>query len=307
MSHTNKKGKGRGWLFWYIPLLLAEFAWFIALLLRHKNIAIVNPKGVIAHQQLGLLIFTTIVLCVAAIPTVLFLYFTAWKYRESNTKVSRYSNKPSKHHSKRFLYGIWGFPTIVMLVLLVTLYPATHRLEPRKAVASNNKPMTIQVVSMRWKWVFLYPEQKIATVNFVQIPANTPVQFELTADEAPMSSFWIPNIAGQLYSMTGHVNRLNVQADTVGDYTGSSAEINGPGFAGMKFTTRVSSAEDFASWTEGVKQYPQILNTKTYENLVKPSEDNPAAFYSSYQNDLYETVVNKYAGAHAGHMHEDYQ
>src|SRR3989344_4177726 len=119
---------------------------------------------------------------------------------------------------------------------------------------------------MRWKWLFIYPEQGIATVNFVQIPVNRPIQFELTADETPMSSFWIPNLGGQLYTMTSHVNRLNLMADTPGEYTGSSAEINGAGFAGMKFTARVGSQEDFDRFVQNVKRYPSVLNTTTYNN-----------------------------------------
>ena len=151
---------------------------------------------------------------------------------------------------------------------------------------------------MRWKWVFIYPEQQIATVNFVNVPVGTPVTFELTADEAPMSSFWIPNLGGQLYSMTGHVNRLNLMAEEAGDYPGSSAEINGAGFAGMKFTARASQPKDFDAWVQRVKQSSDVLDAASYKSLVQPSENNPAVFYSAYDNDLYDTVVTKYMGSH---------
>ncbi len=154
---------------------------------------------------------------------------------------------------------------------------------------------------MRWKWLFIYPDQGIATVNFVQIPTGTPIQFELSADEAPMNSFWIPQLAGQLYAMTGHVNQLNVVADTNGVFQGSAAEINGPGFAGMKFVTRAGSMSDFNAWVQGVQKSPQALDDMEYQKLLKPSESNPAAYYSKADPDLYEAMLNKYAGSHGRH------
>lgn len=295
MSERNKTRHSQGWLVWFIPVLLAEFAWFIGLLLNGKNVAILNPKGLIAQEQFSLLILITIVLLVATVPTIFVLYFIAWKYRESNTKAT---HDPDSRNGKRFVFSIWAIPTVFLLILTPIMLASTHRLEPRDTIASDAKPITIQVVSMRWKWVFLYPDQKIATVNFVQIPENTPVIFELTADEAPMSSFWIPNLGGQLYSMTGHVNRLNLLAEKTGDYPGSSAEINGAGFSGMKFTARVSSAADFELWTESVRQSSSVLDNATYGNLVKPSENTPVALYSSYESDIYDSVVKKYTGSH---------
>jgi cytochrome o ubiquinol oxidase subunit 2 len=150
---------------------------------------------------------------------------------------------------------------------------------------------------MQWKWLFIYPEQNIATVNFVQIPEDTPVEFELTADEAPMSSFWIPNLGGMLYAMTGHNNRLHLIADTPGDYPGSSAEINGAGFAGMQFTARASSRGDFDQWLQKVKRSPAVLDGAEYAKLLKPSENNPAAFYSATEEGMYDKVLKKYMGS----------
>ena len=291
-----------------MPLLLVEFVVLIAVLLRGKNIALFNSQGLIAQQQQQLLIFILVVLFGIAIPVLSLLYFTAWKYRESNTKAV---HDPNAHHGKIFVTSMWLFPTVIMLVFAMILSPATHKLEPHKKIASDAKPMTIQVVSMRWKWVFIYPDQKIATVNFVQIPVGTPVTFELTADEAPMSSFWIPNLGGQLYSMTSHVTQLNLLAETPGDYPGSSAEINGAGFSGMKFTARASSMGDFENWVQEVRQSKDVLDNATYDNLLKPTENNPIALYSNYQADLYSKLVKKYSGSHEGHTthanHEDHE
>ncbi len=292
----NKKRLNTGAVISIILLALASLASLITYLTQGKNIALFNTKGLIAQEQLNLILYSGALLLAIGAPTVFLLYFTAWKYRESNAKAVY---KPNLRHSKWFSFSMWAVPSAFILVLALAMWPATHRLAPNKSIAADVKPIRIQVVSLRWKWVFLYPEQKVATVNFVQVPVNTPVIFELTADEAPMSSFWIPNLGGQLYSMTGHVNQLNLIADKTGDYPGSSAEINGAGFAGMKFNARVSGAEDFVSWVEELRQSPDVLDAAAYESLVNPSESNPAAFYSAYENDLYNKVVMKYMGSHS--------
>jgi cytochrome o ubiquinol oxidase subunit 2 len=292
-KHKNKPSVARTLIF--LLAGLAGLGLCIALILKDANIAVMNVKGLMASEQRGLIVFSTLFVLAIAVPVVLFLYFIAWKYRESNSKATY---KPHTHQSKLFVFSIWALPSVFMLALMLVMWPATHRLEPRDPIYSDKKPITIQVISTRWKWVFIYPDQNIATVNFVNIPLNTPVTFELTADEAPMSSFWIPNLGGQLYSMTGHVNKLNLIADTAGDYPGSSAEINGAGFAGMKFTARASSEEDFNLWVQSVRQSSDVLDAATYAKLVKPSENNPIAFYSAFDYGLYDKVVMKYMGSH---------
>ncbi len=291
-----------------IWIILIVFAGLVdlALLIRHfvdgKNIALFNPKGLIARQQHGLIMLIVVTLLMVAIPTLFMLYFTAWKYRETNLKAV---HSPNAQSSKLFVFIMWLFPAIVIFSLGVGMWDATHKLAPQKTITSSVKPITIQVVTLRWKWLFIYPEQNIATVNFVQIPVDTPVRFELTADEVPMSSFWIPNLGGQLYSMTSHVNPLNLIADTPGDYPGSAAEINGAGFAGMKFVTRVSGAEDFKVWVDQVKQSPDVLNSTKYESILKPSEYNQAEYFSAFDSSLYDKVVGKYLGPSGGHGHNE--
>ncbi len=280
---------------WLTFIGLAGLGLLIAILLKGNDIRLFNPKGLIAQQQLNLMVLTVLLLLTIAVPTMIILYSFAWEYRESNHKATY---DPEARHSKFSAFSMWAVPTAFMIVLALLMAPAVYRLEPRKSLAAKGtKPLTIQVVAMRWKWVFFYPEQNIATVNFVQIPVGTPVEFELTADETPMSSFWIPHFSGQLYAMTGHVNRLNILANETGDYPGSSAEINGRGFAGMKFTARASSQTDFDQWLQGIKQSPNTLDTTQYDKLLKPSENNPAALYSSYDTSLYGKMLVKYTGA----------
>lgn len=302
-TRINKKSqKGRRWPILVAPVLIIGFAAILYSLLQGKNIALLNPKGQIAQEQFNLMVYVVIVLFIIAIPTLTILYSIAYKYRESNTKVVHYPPNKKSHFPVLFM---WLIPVTVAIVISAAMWPATHRLAPRKSIASDVKPLTIQVVSMNWKWLFLYPEQQIASINFIQIPVNTPVRFELTADESPMSSFWIPNLGGQLYSMTSHNNLLNLMAEIPGDYPGSSAEINGAGFAGMRFTTRASSNEDFERWVNLTKMSPNILDSKEYENLLMPSEEHPVTLYSSFKENLFSEILLKYNGGSHGHTQND--
>lgn len=289
-------------------LALTAIAGLLAVLLNGADVALLNPKGLIAREETELIVFSVAVMAVIAVPTLFFLYYFAWKYRESNSDATY---NPNIHHGKLFAAGLWVLPTIFVIILAIFMWSATHRLEPQKSIAATqNQPITIQVVAMRWKWLFIYPDQKIATVNFVQVPANTPVRFELTADEAPMSSFWIPHWGGQLYAMTGHINTLHLMADEPGDFPGSTAEINGRGFAGMRFIARASSMEEFESWVQEVKRSPEVLDASGYEELLKPSENNQPKHYSSFDSSLYAKVLMKYNGSsesHSGETHGDTQ
>ncbi len=280
---------------WLAFLGLVGLGLSVTMLLQGVDVALFNPKGIIAEQQLNLMIFSMLLLLVIAVPTLILLYYFAWRYRESNTKATY---NPTARHSKLLVPSMWVVPSIFMLLLASVMWPATHKLEPKKSIATDTKPVRIQVIAMRWKWLFIYPEQDIASVNFVQVPVDTPVEFELTADEAPMSSFWIPHFGGQLYAMTGHITRLNLMADELGDYPGSSAEINGAGFSGMKFIARASSNEDFEQWVQARQQSSDALDSAAYEKLLKPSESNPTVFYSPVGADLYDKLLMKYNGSH---------
>lgn len=280
---------------------LGLLAAVVAVLLRNVDVALLNPKGHIATEQYKLLATVTVLLLQIGVPTLAVFYFVAWKYRETNHKAIY---APETKSSTWFSVYLWIIPSITALLIAIVLWPATHRLEPKKAISATQDPLIIQVVAMRWKWLFIYPEQDIATVNYVQVPLDTPLQFELSADEAPMSSFWIPHLGGQLYAMTGHVNRLNLMANEPGDFPGISAEINGPGFAGMRFTTRATSVNEFDDWVETVRNDNPALSTAEYEKLLEPSENNTAAFYGSTTGDLYDTMLKKYAGSHDGHHTE---
>jgi len=280
-------------------LALLVLGLILAFMMNGMDVALLNPKGLVANEQSKLLVISTLIILGFGLPVIFTLYYFAWKYREGNQK-SAFA--PNTQNSKLFLAFAWGGPLATVILLATLMIPATHDLAPQKSIQSTEKQLTIQVVALSWKWLFIYPEQNVASVNFAQIPVDTPVRFELTADEAPMSAFWIPHLGGMLYAMTGHINPLNLVAQTAGDYPGSSAELNGDGFAGMKFTARASSREDFDAWVATTKQSDVSLNNAEYKKLLEPSHDNKAAFYTNLNPDLYGDIISKYNG---GHKHSD--
>jgi cytochrome o ubiquinol oxidase subunit II len=295
-AKAKRKRKHRpGSLARAVILGIAAEASLFTVLLQGHNVADFNPKGLISNVQMGLIVFSGALLLAVAVPSVALLYFVAWKYRESN---SRATHDPEMRSGKRFIWAAWGVPVVFMSALSVVMWTSTHQWVPQHTIASETKPMTVEVVALRWKWLFIYPEQKIATVNFLQIPVGTPVTLELTADETPMSGFWVPNLGGMLYAMTGHVNNLNLLAQTPGDYPGTTAEINGAGYAGMKFTARASAKKDFDNWVQDTQLSKDVLDQAEYEKLLVPSESNPAKFYSEYEAGLYGQVLAKYAHNH---------
>lgn len=276
-----------------IPILLAlGVVLAAALYLRHQSIPVLQPKGIIGQKEHGLMIFTVILGFAVIIPVFIMAIAIAYRYREGNTNTRvKYTPEWDTHRVAEFIW--WGIPIAIIAVLSVVTWVSTHQLDPWKPVASTQKKLTVQVVSLDWKWLFIYPEQHIATVNFVQFPAGTPLDFEITSDTV-MNSFWIPQLGGQIYAMPGMVTQLNLEATNPGSYNGSSANISGSGFAGMKFTAKSSSLADFNAWVQSVKHSKSQLTAATYSQLARPSEDNQPAYYNSTTSSLYDTIVLKY-------------
>lgn len=287
---------------WLVLMGLILFCLLFVVLLRGNDLVLLNPKGFIAEEQSRLFVTSTLLMSGFAAAILSVLYFIAWKYRESSHK-SEF--KASAGRSKVYLLLTWAAPIAMFVVLASMMLPATQKLQPQRAIASDKEQITIRAIAMRWKWVFLYPEQGIATVNYVQIPEDTPIRFELTADEAPMNSFWIPHLGGMLYAMTEHVNPINLIAHETGEYPGGAAEINGRGFAGMRFMTHVSSSEDFDTWVSSVARNSSELDSVEYKKLLEPSENNEVALYSSPTNeDLFAALMKKYASGSHSHYSE---
>ncbi len=255
------------------------------------DIAVLNPKGEIAAKQRKLLVDATYLMLIVVIPVYLMTFYFMWKYHHENRKAD-YAPEWDFNLMAEVIW--WSIPFVIIIVLSVMTWKSSHELDPYKAlVERGKKPLKIQVVALQWKWLFIYPEQNIATVNFIQIPENTPINFDITAD-APMNSFWIPQLGGQIYAMPGMKTKLHLIAREKGLYRGSSANISGTGFASMVFTTKVTSEEDFETWVTKVQQSNKSLTHDEYNRLVKPSEHDAVSYYTLGKANLYEDIVMKY-------------
>lgn len=271
-------------------VLLAVLLAAITRFLLNSNVAVLQPAGEVGQKEKNLIIFATLLCLIVVLPVFLMTFYIAWKYRAGNS-TAKY--QPGWDHSLKIESVWWGIPLLIITVLAVVAWNSSHDLDPYKSLSSTNQPLPIQVVALNWKWLFIYPQQNISTVNYLEIPVNRPVNFQITAD-APMNSFWIPQLGGQVYAMSGMSTQLHLMADKTGTYVGRSANISGRGFAGMQFDTKAVAADDFSTWVSQVKNSPNSLDLDNYSKLALDSENNPVAYYSSTADNLYDAVIMKY-------------
>jgi len=260
--------------------------------LSNHNVAVLDPKGVVAEDQRSLLVTSTLLMALVVVPVLFMIFAIAWRYREGNKK-AKYSPELA---GSRIAEAIWWLiPLAIIIVLAGLTYTSSHRLDPYRAITSDKPPLKVQVIALQWKWLFLYPEEHVASVNYLPLPTDRPIDFTITAD-APMNSFWIPQLGGQIYAMPGMSTKLHLQASEPGDYRGSSANLSGKGFAGMTFTAHATPQQEFDAWVVATRNSANQMTLDSYEELAKPSTDvKPAsyAFPASYEG-LYDTVVMKY-------------
>lgn len=264
---------------------------------------VLNPAGPIARQEKNLMFFAIVIMALIVIPVFAMTFFISWKYREGNTRKKKYTPNWDRNPLLETIW--WGFPLLIIAILSVVTWQSSHELDPFRPIKSDTKPMTIQVVALQWKWLFIYPEQNIASINYVQFPEDTPVKFELTSS-GPMNSFWIPRLGGQMYAMSGMSTNLNLMADKTGSFDGSSANISGEGFAGMKFIARATSQTEFHRWLVTPRNAAQALTMNEYDKLEKPSKNHPISFYSSVDSGLYTSIVNKHMADKPGMQQSDH-
>lgn len=250
-----------------------------------------NPMGVITAQEKDLFIFAIVLMLFVVIPVIFLTLLFAWKYRDGADSEYR----PTWSHSNKLEIICWGVPFIIILVLAIVTWTTTHSLSPYKPLESNKKPVEIDVVALNWKWMFIYPEQDIATVNYIKIPKDRPINFKITS-AAPMNSFFIPELAGQIYAMTGMTTQLHLIAKHEGKYRGFSANYTGHGFAEMQFYTKVTSQEDFENWVKKVKNggHKDLTWDYFWSDLIKDSVDNPVTYYSHVDKNLFNDIVMSY-------------
>jgi cytochrome o ubiquinol oxidase subunit 2 len=268
-------------------------------LLAGCNTVLMNPSGDIAHQQGRLIVVSTVLMLIIIIPVVALTILFAWRYRQSN-KEAVYS--PDWDHSTQLELAIWAAPLLIIIALGAITWISTHTLDPyqplrridaQRAIPADTKPLVVEVVALDWKWLFIYPEQGIATVNELAAPVDRPIEFKITASSV-MNSFFIPALAGQIYAMPGMQTKLNAVINKPGEFEGFSANYSGAGFSGMRFKFHGLSHGDFDQWVAKVKTGKDgELNRGLYQKLEAPSEREPVRHYASVAPDLYDAILNR--------------
>ncbi len=248
---------------------------------------VLDPQGPVASAERMILVDSLGIMLAIVIPTILATLGVAYWFRASNTRAPYW---PDWDYSGRLELIVWSIPAMTVMLLGSLCWVGSHELDPGKPLVSAVKPLNIQVVSLDWKWLFIYPEQGIASVNALIIPAATPISFELTSSGV-MNSFFVPQLGSQIYTMGKMTTRLKLQADNPGTYEGRSFNFSGDGFSDMYFFVRAVPPDQFAAWTAETKGAGPALDPQSYAELEKPSEAVPAFTYGSVSPGLFATLA----------------
>ena len=254
-----------------------------------RQTGVVDPQGPVASAERLLVINATEIMLVVVVPVILATLGFAWWYRSSNARAVR---DPEWAYQGSVEFVVWSIPALVVILLGGVCWIGAHQLDPRAPIASNAKPLRVDVVSLDWKWLFIYPDQGIAAVNQLVAPVGTPLSFRLTSATV-MNSFFVPQLGSQVYTMAGMTTHLNLLADKPGEYPGFSANFSGDGFADMRFTVTATPAGDFDDWVAKARGSGSALDDAGYAELAKPSSAVPPATYRSVAPNLFERIIDE--------------
>ncbi len=269
-----------------------------ALLLSGCQWVVLDPKGPIGLEERSIIITATVLMLLVVVPVIALILLFAWRYRASNEKAEY---RPDWSHSNRIEAVVWLIPCIIIAALGVITWRSSHSLDPYRPLESAVKPIRIDAVALDWKWLFIYPDQKLATVNEVAFPANVPVEFHITSATV-MNAFFIPQLGSQIYAMAGMQTQLHLLANAPGTYQGLSSNYSGDGFSGMTFRAIALPQQGFDAWLAKVRASQRPLGAAAYEQLARPSENDPVAYYSQVQPHLFADIVAGRLEAHAGRL-----
>ena len=262
------------------------------------NMVVMNPMGDVALQQRNLVIFATALMLLIVIPVIALVGIFAWRYRASNT-AARY--EPDWDHSTQLELVIWAAPLLIVTCLGAVTWTGTHLLDPYRPIerlakgrplAPGTKPLEVQVVALDWKWLFIYPEYGIATVNELAAPVDRPIRFRLTSSSV-MNAFYVPTLAGMIYAMPSMETKLHAVINAPGNYAGFSSNYSGAGFSGMRFRFHGMDNAAFAAWIARNKAAPATLSRSTYLAIEKPTENVPVMRFAAVAPGLFDAVVNQ--------------
>jgi cytochrome o ubiquinol oxidase subunit II len=248
---------------------------------------VLDPQGPVAAAERLILINATAIMLVVVVPVIVLTLAFAWWYRASNTR-ARY--QPDWSYSGHVELVTWAVPSMIVILLASVAWIGSHELDPARPLASDARPVRIEVVSLDWKWLFIYPEQRVATVNQVVIPSATPVEFVLTSASV-MNAFFVPQLGSQIYTMPGMATRLNLSADRPGDYPGLSANFSGDGFSDMRFMVHAVAAAEFQDWLARARAQGGSLNSDAFAQLARAGIVDSSQVYGSVDPALFQQIM----------------
>ncbi|MFN3791746.1 ubiquinol oxidase subunit II [Massilia sp.] len=261
------------------------------------NTVVMNPTGDIAKQQADLITISVLLMLIIIVPVMILTVLFAWRYRKgANAKY-----EPDWDHSTKLELVIWGAPLLIIIVLGLITWVSTHKLDPyrpldrldeNRPIPASTKPLEVQVVALDWKWLFIYPEQGIASVNELVTPIDVPIRFKITSSTV-MNTFYIPTLAGMIYAMPGMETTLNAVLNKTGDYKGLSANFSGEGFSHMYFAYKGVTGGEFDAWVQQMKTKPGVLDRADYLSLEKPSVREPVRYYGQVETALFNRILNR--------------
>jgi cytochrome o ubiquinol oxidase subunit 2 len=253
---------------------------------------VLAPHGPIGGAELTILYDATAIMLAVVVPVILLTLAFAWWFRAGNTR-ARYL--PTWEYSGRIEMIVWSIPTLVIVFLGGIAWISAHELDPPQPIDTATAALDVEVVSLDWKWLFIYPDEGIASVNRLVVPVGRPVRFRLTSATV-MNSFFVPELGSQIYTMPGMTTQLNLRADQAGTYKGMSAQFSGDGFSDMRFEVAALPADQFAGWVESAKTPGRVLDPATYAALAQPSKAVAPATYAPVAEGLFETISADRAG-----------
>jgi cytochrome o ubiquinol oxidase subunit 2 len=268
--------------------LVCPRAGVAAILLAGCTPGVLDPRGPISLAERTILIDSLAIMLAIVVPTILATLGFAWWFRTSNAR-ARYL--PDWSFSGRIELVVWSIPVMVIILLGGVTWIGAHQLDPAMPLASKAKPLEVQVVSLDWKWLFIYPELQVASVNELVVPAGVPLHFRLTSASV-MNTFFVPQLGSMIYTMNGMTTELYLQADEPGTYRGLSGHFSGDGFSDMHFEVRALQADDFAAWLAATRKGARSLDADRYTALARQSASVPASTFAKVEDNLFTKVVN---------------
>jgi len=252
--------------------------------------AVLDPQGSIGIAEKTILIDSLAIMLAIVIPTIAATLAFAWWFRASNTKAIYL---PNFEYSGRIELIVWSIPLLTVILLGGVAWIGSHDLDPAKPLASKTPPLEVQVVSLDWKWLFIYPGQRVASVNQLVVPAGVPLHFSLTSASV-MNAFFIPQLGSMIYTMNGMTTQLNLRADAPGTFRGLSSHYSGDGFAGMHFEVRAVPPEQFDAWIEDTRKTGPALDPASYAQLARQSMNTSPFTFRAADPALFQQIVTQH-------------